>query len=241
MKRQNRLSVWGAVFNLREIVPAGSLADNYLEAAEEAVAAAQLQGQLSVVNGLTNILVEGFNTSMVVMMGIPTTALTNLVNTAAGEAVLPTEFPQIPVIDYSQDVFVHEDPYWHGWSLWCAGTGITMLLPGGIAKQAGPALKGSSIGRMLTGVSKALSGAVEAVVSQAKSLTPKSLGKVRLPRSMAKPTPVAEAIAGAPAGVAPISEVVLQSARRQAWRSSFGEPSAGLGQLVRDLPKGHQA
>ncbi|MCO6459337.1 MAG: hypothetical protein J5I93_28845, partial [Pirellulaceae bacterium] len=90
VKRQNRLSMWGLAFNLREIVPAGSLADNYLGAAEEAVAAAQLQGQLNVVNGLTNILVEGFNTSMYVMFGVPTTALTNFVNTAAGEAVLPT-------------------------------------------------------------------------------------------------------------------------------------------------------
>ncbi|MCO6454949.1 MAG: hypothetical protein J5I93_06585, partial [Pirellulaceae bacterium] len=83
----------------------------------------------------------------------------------------------------SQDAFVFEDPYWHGWSVWCAGTGITMLLPGGIAKQAGPALKGSSTGRMFTGVSKSQSGAVEAVVGQAKSLTPEALGKARLPRS----------------------------------------------------------
>ncbi|MCO6459314.1 MAG: hypothetical protein J5I93_28730, partial [Pirellulaceae bacterium] len=90
VKRQNRRSTWGFVFNLREIVPAGSQADNYLAAAEEAVAAAQLQGQLNAVNGLTNILVEGFNTSMYVMFGVPTTALTNFVNTAAGEAVLPT-------------------------------------------------------------------------------------------------------------------------------------------------------
>ncbi|MCO6458241.1 MAG: hypothetical protein J5I93_23290 [Pirellulaceae bacterium] len=95
---------------------------------------------------------------------------------AAGVVVLPTEFPQIPVIDYSQDAWVYEDPYWHGWSKGCVGTGITMLLPGGIVKHAGTALKGSSIGRMLTELSKAQSGAVEAIVGQARHLLPKSLG-----------------------------------------------------------------
>ncbi|MEQ9406872.1 MAG: hypothetical protein RIK87_04065, partial [Fuerstiella sp.] len=43
----------------------------------------------------------------------------------------------------------------------------------------------------------------------------------------------------APKGVA--DDLILQSSRRDAWRSSFGQPSEGLGQLVRDLPKGHAA
>lgn len=33
----------------------------------------------------------------------------------------------------------------------------------------------------------------------------------------------------------------LRSARREAWASSIGKPSEGLGQLIRDLPKGHPA
>jgi hypothetical protein len=39
---------------------------------------------------------------------------------------------------------------------------------------------------------------------------------------------------------APVSGV-LQSSRRVAWADSFGKPSEGLGQLIKDLPKGHQA
>lgn len=38
-----------------------------------------------------------------------------------------------------------------------------------------------------------------------------------------------------------VDDLVLQSSRRDAWRSSFGKPSEGLGQLVRDLPKHHPA
>jgi YD repeat-containing protein len=43
------------------------------------------------------------------------------------------------------------------------------------------------------------------------------------------------------AGAVAPSSIVLNSARRDAWRSSFGQPSEGLGQLVRDLPRGHEA
>jgi hypothetical protein len=42
-------------------------------------------------------------------------------------------------------------------------------------------------------------------------------------------------VRGAPKGA------VLQSSRRAVWADSFGKPSEGLGQLVRDLPKGHEA
>ncbi len=33
----------------------------------------------------------------------------------------------------------------------------------------------------------------------------------------------------------------MQSSRRAAWADSFGRPSEGLGQVIRDLPKGHEA
>jgi len=38
-----------------------------------------------------------------------------------------------------------------------------------------------------------------------------------------------------------VDDVILQSSRRDAWSGSFGQPSEGLGQLVRDLPKHHPA
>ena len=50
----------------------------------------------------------------------------------------------------------------------------------------------------------------------------------------------ATASAEVAARVAPNCELVLNSARRLAWRSSFGQPSEGLGQVIRGLPKGHE-
>ncbi len=40
---------------------------------------------------------------------------------------------------------------------------------------------------------------------------------------------------------AAISGLALNSARRAAWRASFGKPSEGLGRVIRDLPRGHEA
>lgn len=38
-----------------------------------------------------------------------------------------------------------------------------------------------------------------------------------------------------------VYDLVVQASRRDAWGRSFGQPSEGLGQLVRDLPKYHPA
>ncbi|MCO6457972.1 MAG: hypothetical protein J5I93_21930 [Pirellulaceae bacterium] len=111
---------------------------------------------------------------------------------------MPTQIVQVPKYDFSLGLFVDEGPYWHGWSKWLGATGVTTLLPGDELAVAANALKAPRVGRIFTGISKASSEVVEAVMGQAKRLVPKALGKVRLPRSTARPTPVAEAIGGAP-------------------------------------------
>src|SRR5260370_11038974 len=38
-----------------------------------------------------------------------------------------------------------------------------------------------------------------------------------------------------------VEEVILNSSKFEPWLSKFGQPSEGLGQLVKDLPRGHEA
>jgi hypothetical protein len=86
----------------------------------------------------------------------------------------------------------------------------------------------------------ALGGAGSLRAAGLTNMTVGQAGKV-VANAITQPSSTVKALGGMMRSGAVENIAVLQSSRRAAWADAFGKPSDGLGRLIKDLPKGHQA